>query len=163
MRASTSKYSEFIKSSDHTDIYIFPRYTSNSKTTLRTWTLFSSPKKLSDFFDMQVIMNQHINACIETSEDNIIISDLGFIHPKRLLNSIIIGRSHKEFLYIDMGDNESIWILFTESMSVQKTAKNFSDWMHNSQTESSYVHELLNSLDQCSSGSRKRVKRKEFS
>ena len=36
MRASTSKYSEFIKSSDHTDIYIFPRYTSSSKTTLRT-------------------------------------------------------------------------------------------------------------------------------
>jgi hypothetical protein len=163
MKTKTSKYSEFIESHDHTDIYIFPRYLSQSKTTLRTWTLFTSPKKLSDFFDMQVIMNQHINACIETSEDNIIISDLGFIHPKRLLNSSIIGRSHKEFLYIDHTDHDSIWIIFTENMSVQKVAKNFNEWINNSQTESSYVHELLQSLETCTSGVRKRVKRKEFS
>ena len=163
MKTQTSRYSDFIKNHNHTDIYIFPRYMSQSKTTLRTWTLFSSSKKLSDFFDMQVIMNQHINACIETSEDNIIISDLGFIHPRRLLNSTVIGRSHKEFLYIDHADNDSIWILFTENMSVQKVAKNFDDWISNSQTESSYVQELLQSLDNCTSGTKKRVKRKQFS
>ena len=158
-----TEYKDFIGTHDSSQIYIYPRYTSRIKMTLRTWTLFSKSKKFSDFFDMQVIMNRHINACIETGNDEIVLSNLGFIHPRRLINALVIGRSHREFLYIDHDDHDSIWILFTENMSVQKASENFKKWLANSQTESSYVEELMTSLENSSSASRKRAKRREFS
>ena len=158
-----AEYETFIESHDCTQIYLYPRYTSRIKMTLRTWTLFACPKSFSDFFDMRVIMNQHINSCMETESEEIVYSNLGYIHPRRLNNALVIGRSHKEFLYIDAEDENSVWILFTETTSVQKVSENFRKWLANSETETSYVKELMQSLENGSSSSRKRVKRKQFS
>ena len=158
-----TEYQTFIETHESSKIYLYPRYTSRIKMTLRTWTLFTKPKLFADFFDMQVIMNRHINSCIETGSEAIVLSNIGFVHPKRLINAKVIGRSHKEFLYIDPEDDESVWILFTDTMSVQKASESFKNWLANSQTESSYVSELMTSLENSSSSSRKRAKRKQFS
>ena len=156
-------YETFIETHNSSQIYLYPRYTSKIQITLRTWTLFSSPKSFSDFFDASIIANLNNTFLKVKASDKKIECNLSLISSMRLSNAQVIGRSHKEFLYLDTEDNGSVWILFTKDMSVQKASDSFRNWLANSQTESSYVNELMSSLENCSSSSRKRAKRREFS
>ncbi len=146
MKQTPHDYQSFIQEHTESELYLYPR-TDHKGICLRTWHIFASPKKFSEYMDIKETFNKFINIRVDIGKELTIPSSLGFVHAKRLINGFLIGKSQNDYLYIDPYDNNSVWIFFEKCYGVQRVANSFQEWLNDSESEISYVSKLLNDIN----------------
>ena len=159
MKQTPNDYQRFAQEHSENELYLYPRKR-HKGISLRTWQLFSAPKTFSEYMDIKEAFKKFINVRVDVGEEMTIPSTLGFVHPKRLINGFLIGKSQNDYLYIDPYDQNSVWIFFKNCYGVQKVAESFQEWINDSESEITYVSELLNDIDVSANKLRAKTKSK---
>ena len=115
-------------------IYLYPRYQCWESAAQRCWEIYSKSvlKKNAKQYNQELSKSVE-NYLLSRRRSQLMSSD-GMVDPTRVEDWQVIGKCDKDYLYIDKVD-ESVWVYYFESGSVQRLEDNFSDWKNNTRSK----------------------------
>ena len=111
--------------------YLYPLYLCWEGTAQRRWKIYGKKQLRKHSRKWNSDLRLAVDNYVRGRQRLKLTSNMGELSPDRVRDGFVIGKSDKDFLYLDMKDGYSVWVYYYESGTLQRLEDSFDGWLKN--------------------------------